>query len=274
LRERASTARITLIRAVFLCRKKRALGAKRGYKSGMTSNCLRFPAWNIPAAVALLAVAGCQSFSDSAPSFAPVGAGARVAEVRGGARWSDASHPWRKLSVGDTLPPGSLIQTALASAADLAVNGAGAGGAAGTRVLLQPDTVLFVEGLPGASAAGAGGDGAELRLHLRLGWLTFTSPTSGPVLPCEIRFANGFVGARGAAFNLRSDGQVTVLRGEVVVKLLNDQPARTITAGNRFDPQTGQVTSVPAGQMVEKPVPPSLVRPPAQPWPPWPTRKY
>ena len=186
------------------------------------------------------------------------------------ARCSDASHPWRKLSAGDALSTGNLIQTALTSAVDIAVEGAG--GTDANRILLQSDTVLFVEELPGALATG-GGD-ASLRLHLRQGELSFTSPPSGKSSLCEIRFATGLAGARGATFNLRSDSQLKVFHGVVVLKSFDDQPARSMSAGNQYDPQTGELTPIPVGHVVDTPTAPTAVRPSPPQWPPWPARKY
>ena len=194
----------------------------------------------------MLAVAGCKLFSGSTPSTA-ISGGTRVAEVHGGVRVTDASRQWRKLTAGDAVATGNLIQTAVESAADIIVD-AGPGNGS-SRVLLQSDTVLAIEGLPGASAS-------ELRLHLRAGWLTLTSPSTGPSPLCEVKFANGFTGAHGATFNIRADGHLKVLVGNVVVKLLDDQPARTIAAGTQFDPKTGEVTTIPAGAAMEQPAPP------------------
>ena len=232
----------------------------------MNSNGFRFTVQLFAAAVVWLMMAGCQSVPEATASRG----GARVAAVRGGARCSDASHSWHKLSAGDTLTTGDLIQTALTSAVDIAVGDAG--GTDANRILLQSDTVLFVEELPGALAT-EGGD-ASLRLHLRLGELTFTSPPSGKGSVCEISFENGLAGTRGATFKLRSDGQLRVFHGVVVLKSFDDKPARTIPAGNQYDPQTGELTPIPVGHVADAPTALPAARPSPPQWPPWPARKY
>lgn len=211
----------------------------------MTFNRLRFFARILPAAALMLAVAGCKMFSDS-PRATVAAVGTRASEVRGGVRVTDASKQWRKLDTGDAVATGNLIQTAMESAADIIVD-AGAGNGS-SRVLLQSDSVLAIEGLPGAGAN-------DLRLDLRSGWLTLTSPSTGPSPLCEVKFANGLAGAHGATFHIHADGHLKVLVGSVVVKLLDDQPARTIASGTQFDPQTGQVTAISAGAAMGRPAP-------------------
>ncbi len=205
----------------------------------MTSSCFRYLA-RAAAAVALLSVvAGCKTFSRSVPTTM---AGAQVAEVHGAVRVTDASRQWRKLAAGDAVQTGNLIQTAVSSAADIIVD------TGANRVLLQSDTVLAIESLPRAGFN-------ELHLNLRSGWVTISSAGGADSPLCEIKFATGLAGSQGATYNLAADGHLKVLAGTVVVKLLGDQPARTITAGTQFDPQTGQVTTIPAGAAMERPAP-------------------
>ena len=238
-----------------------------GKNGGMKSNRFRCAAQFL-AAAGVLVLAGCQSV----PETTPAGPGARVVAVQGRTRCSDASQTWRKVGEGDALLVSNVLQTALASSVDIAV--AVAGSTEADRILLQSDTVLFVEGLPGESVAGGGNDGASLKLHLRMGELTFTGPPSGKGSPCEIRFAKGLAGARGATFKLRSDGQLKVFRGVVALKPSDGQAARTIPAGNQYDLQTGELTAIPVGDTASPLAPPTTVRPVRPSWPPWPTRKY
>jgi hypothetical protein len=231
----------------------------------MKSSCFRGVSLIMAAACALLAVVGCQSYSEPASS-APV---VRVADVRGHARCAAAGQPWRKLSARDTLAPASLVQTAVDSAVDIALEGEAGRAGASYQMLLHSDTVVFIEELPGAFA-----DGAKLRLELRLGSLTFVSPTAGPGPACEIRFTNGVAEARQATFDLRSDGQVKVGRGTVTMKLIGDQPPVIVGAGNQYNPQTGELTQLPANVVVEQPIRTPVARRPAQPWLPVPMRKY
>lgn len=232
----------------------------------MTSPHLRFLFRSAAASVVLLTATGCQMFSGSSGPAAAFTAGSQVAEVHGGVRVTDASRQWRTLRAGDGVRPGDLIQTALESAADIIAGG----GASSSRVLLQSDSVVLLEALPEANAN-------ELRLHLRSGWITLTSPATATGPLCEVRFAKGLVGAHGATFNIHANGHLKVLVGTVVVKLLDDQPARTIAAGTQFDPQTGEVTAIPAGAAMEPPAAaPASSAPARRPLPndpfAWPTR--
>lgn len=176
--------------------------------------------------------------------------GAQAAEVRGAVRVTDASKQWRPLRAGAAVGAGHLLQTAMESAADIIVAG---GGSANARVLMQSDTVIAVQGLPSAAAN-------ELQLDLRLGWLTLTG-TPGPESPlCEVRFPKGVAGARGATFNITAEGHVKVMAGTVVVKMLDDQPARTVAAGMQFNAQTGEISAAPAGNVMPQPAPPPAVQ--------------
>jgi hypothetical protein len=150
---------------------------------------------------------------------------------------------------------------------------AGGGGTAADRILLQADSVLVVEAVPGETAAGAAADTATVKLDLRQGELTFTSPQSGTGPACEIRLATGKASALGATFILRADGYAKVFRGEVTLKASDGQPPRTVPAGNQFDPRTGELTPLPAGEIAAPTAPPRPRGPQLPQWP-WPTRKY
>ena len=238
-----------------------------GKNAGMNSNHLRFTA-QVLAAAAAMTLAGCQSGTETTST----GTGARVAVVQGSVRGRDATHSWRKLNPGDTITVGQLIQTAVTSSADLAV--ADAPGLDADRIILQSDTVVLVEGLPGGAATGGGGESPALKLDLRQGELTFTSPLSGKGPACEIRFAKGLAQARGATFNLGAGGEVKVFRGVVALKSSDGKTARTVAAGNQYDPQTGALSPLPPGETVAPLAPPPARRPPPPLLPPWPTRKY
>ena len=212
-----------------------------------------------------LTLIGCKSV----PETTAAGPGARIVSVEGRARCSDASNSWRKLGAGNTVTTGNLIQTALTSATDIAVPVAG--GSEADRILLEADAILFIEGLPTSLATG-GGD--SLKLHLRQGELKFTSPPSGLGSPSEIRFAKGSIAARGATFDLTAEGVLSVFRGVVTLKPSGDKLARNIEAGNRYDPQTGQLTPIPVGREANtvNSAPAQRLTPPSA--TPWPTRKY
>src|SRR5262245_2823106 len=201
----------------------------------MKSECVRFAAQCL-AAVGLLTLVGCQS----APDTTPAGAGARVVGVEGRARATDASRAWHYLRADDTLSTGLLLQTAVASSLDFAV--AVGSGTDADRILLQADSVLVLEALPQEAAAGATADIATVKLHLRQGELTFTSPQSGTGPACELRLANGLASAHGATFSLRADGHAKVFHGAVALKTSDDNQTRTVPTGNQFDPRTNELT--------------------------------
>ena len=215
-------------------------------------------------AAGVLMLAGCESV----PEVPLAGAGARVVAVDGRARYSDATHSWHKLSPGGSLQSGSVIQTALGSTLDLAIPVAGS--AEADRILLQSDTALSVEALPTT----AGDTNGYVKLQLRKGELTFTSPPSGHGSPCEIRWAKGLASARGATFLLRSEGQLKVFRGVVALKTADEQTARSVPAGNLYDAQTGTLSPLQAGESAASFAPRPVARPQTPQWPPWPTRKY
>ena len=233
----------------------------------MKANGLKLAAQCFVAVVGLV-LAGCKSVPDGGMD----GVGARVVSVQGRARCSSASDSWRKLSTGDPITTGNVIQTALTSTTDIAVPVAE--GTDADRILLPADSVVFIEGLPRASATGDGNGGARLKLQLRQGELNFTAPQTGQGSPCEIRFAKGVISAHGATFNLRADGELKVFRGVVALTLSGDKLPRNIEAGSHYDPLTGGLTTIPAGREVRPPAAAPATRTTLPQWGPWPTRKY
>lgn len=199
--------------------------------------------------VAALMLAGCQS----APKTTATGQGAQVVSVKGAVRCSDVSHPWRKLRAGDALATGNLIQTALSSELDFAVGTASGGDA--DRILLQADSVVVIESLPVELATGTSGGAPVLKLYLREGAMIFTGSPSGAGSACEIRFAKGVATASGATFELRADGSLKVFGGAVALQAAGDNPARSIPAGNQYDPRTGGLSPLSVDRAVAAPAP-------------------
>ena len=236
----------------------------------MKTNGLGFAIQHLVVAAGLV-LAGCKS----APVTAATGRGAQVVSVKGAVRCSDVSHPWRKLRSGDALATGNLIQTALSSALDFAV--AAANGADADRILLQADSVMVIENLPVELATGNSGSATALKLFLREGALTFTGSPSGTGSACEIRFAKGVATASGATFELGADGTLKVFGGAVALKAAGENAARSIPAGNQYDPRTGGVSPLSVDRAVSAqpptPAPTPAPRSTVPPAPGW-QRKY
>lgn len=210
------------------------------------------------AALVALALAGCKSgggsyWSGSTP-------GTRVAEVKGTARCADATRVWRAVHVGDTVVPGTLIQTATESAVDIVVD-MGTGPATASRILVQSDSVVGVEGLPSVNPAAGEPAGKEILLEVRSGWLTFTSGSTNLNPLCEVRTSKGLAGSHGASFNVHANGSIRVFMGTVVMKTFDDQPAKTVGAGMLYDGGTG--TIAPASTQPVEPEP-TLTAPPGE----------
>jgi len=195
----------------------------------------------------------------------------KVVRVKGAARYSTGNNVWQPLKVGETLKPGSILQTAKGSSVDLSfeeqyvaggtssVGGAGPGGGLSKNQLntfrpsteqdmvrLGEDTVVSVDKL---SVVETGSDTiTETELDLRKGRLFGTTKKMSAGSQYKVKIPNGIAGIRGTIYTLGADGAVQVLVGSVVVAYT--QPDGTVVTqvvngGYQYDAKTGQVTPIP-----------------------------
>ncbi len=192
---------------------------------------------------------------------------ATVVRIEGEARYSLGDNVWHPLVVGQTLGPGSVIQSAAEARVDLVL-----GDKIPTRVSPAPDkvgpaadsnvrglisykaqaaqnvirmygnTVLAVDKL---SVSNMGVDAAsDTELDLRQGTIFGSVKKLSAASQYLIKTPNGIAGVRGTTFILGASGAITVIDGSCVISVvINGQTiTQTVTAGQQFDPATGQVS--------------------------------
>ena len=192
-----------------------------------------------------------------------------VSRIVGQAQYSAGDNVWHPLVVGKVLGPGNVIKTAVDSsvgiiigdainahigvgdpkvvpAPDYAVRGLMSAKVIATQnvVTMGSDTVLAIDKL---SVANTGVDAAsDTELDLRQGNITGTVKKLSAASQYLIKIPNGIAGIRGTTFFLSASGVIYVKDGSAVIsEVINGQTiTQTVTAGEQFDPATGQVTQL------------------------------
>jgi len=190
----------------------------------------------------------------------------KVVRVKGAARYSTGNNVWEPLKVGETLKPGSIIQTAKGSSLDISFEdtyvastraGSPPNAAASHMNLFQPmmeqdmvrlgeDTVVSVDKL---SVVETGSDTiTETELDLRKGRVFGTTKKMSAGSQYKVKIPNGIAGIRGTIYTLSAEGVVQVLVGSVVIAYT--QPDGTVVTqvvngGYQYDSRSGQITPIP-----------------------------
>ena len=177
------------------------------------------------------------------------------------------AHP---LTVGQTLGPGSVIQTAVNSTVDIVLgekitdhivtvpdqvalsydsnvrdmvsyNAV----AAQNVIRMEADTVLAIDKLLIAST---GVDAvSDTELDLRKGTIFGNVKKLSAMSKYEIKTPNGIAGVRGTTFMMSANGDITVISGSLVASHVgpNGQITTVVLGpGDQYDPRTGQVTQL------------------------------
>jgi len=214
------------------------------------------------------------SLAASAPAQSTVKQYATVSRIVGQAQYSAGDNVWHPLVVGKVLGPGNVMKTATNStvqiiigdainnhislpvvgdhtvtvgpATDYAVRGLMSSKviAAQNVISMGSDTVLAIDKL---SVANTGVDAAsDTELDLRQGTITGTVKKLSAASQYLIKIPNGIAGIRGTTFFLSANGFIYVKDGSAVIsEVINGQTiTQTVTAGEQFDPATGQVTQL------------------------------
>jgi hypothetical protein len=199
---------------------------------------------------------------------------ATIVRIQGEARYTAGGNVWHPLTVGQTLGPGNVIQTAINAKVDMVL-----GGKIADRIVPAPDkvapatdgnvrsmisykaqsaqnviqmngdTVLAIDKL---SAANMGVDTTtDTELDLRQGTIFGSVKKLSAASIYQIKTPNGMAAIRGTTFILSANGTITVTDGSVVIsEVINGQTVtQTVVAGQQFDPATGQVTTVTTEQL-------------------------
>src|SRR5208283_1553678 len=200
---------------------------------------------------------------------------ATVVRISGDAKYSLGDGKWHPLVAGKILAAGSVIQTGpdttvdiilgkrvlmpqanmvpdrISQAADADVRGLVTykPSAEQNTVRMMEDTVLAIDKL---SVSDTGVDSvSDTELDLRQGAIYNSVKKLSGASQYLIKIPNGIAGVRGTQFYIRDNAECAALKNSLVLSYFPKMAAASGTAaprtvvvgeGNRFDPQTGQVT--------------------------------
>ena len=184
---------------------------------------------------------------------------AKVLRIEGAARYSTGNNVWQTLHVGDSLKPGTLIQTAAHSQVDLVlVEQAGAmRAAAGTMKLkadsskgaAQQDAIRMMENtllaIDKLLITKTGADTVrETELDLRTGRIEGSVKKLTGASKYEVKIPNGVAGIRGTIYSISASGILSVWSGSFVLAIVGPGGITTVVVNEneQYDPATGKVT--------------------------------
>lgn len=154
---------------------------------------------------------------------------AKVARIKGAARYKNGSMDWQKLKAGDLVKPGTLIQTADKSRVDFVMGdgsppaaGPGAGEGLSYQPAVEQNMVRMWEnsllGIDKLTATQTGADVVtETQLDLRAGHIFGMVKKMSAASKYEVKIPNGVAGIRGTVYDISAEGIIKVLSGSVVL---------------------------------------------------------
>jgi FecR protein len=191
----------------------------------------------------------------------PVNQGsAKVARIKGLARYSTGNNVWAPLKVGDVVKPGTVIQTAAKSSVDFVLSegvGPVVRPATSDTFSYQPtaeqnlvrmweNTLLGVDKL---TFTQTGADVVtETQLDLKAGHIFGTVKKLSAASKYEVKIPNGVAGIRGSTYDITAEGVVKVLVGMAVLSYLGPNGAvltQVIMGLQEFDARTGVLSTLP-----------------------------
>jgi len=208
-------------------------------------------------ALAMVSTLAAQSVTEGA---------AKVIRLKGDARYKIGSGEWLPLKVGDTVRPGTLIQTAGGSRVDLALGEGSAPATPSTpspmmsyqpaaeqnAVRLWENTLMGVDRL---TATKTGADVVtDTQLDLKAGHITGSVKKMSAASKYEVKLPNGVAGIRGTLYDITAEGLIKVLTGSVVLAYVgpNGQVVTQLINGmQQFDARTGVLSPLPGGTASE-----------------------
>jgi hypothetical protein len=197
-----------------------------------------------------------------------------VVRIVGEARYSLGDGVWHPLVAGKILAPGAVIQTGhdatvdiilgkkilmpqadplpdrVSLAADSDVRGfvSYKPSAEQNAIRLMGDTMLAIDKL---TVSDTGVDTvSDTELDLRQGRIYCSVKKLSGASQYLIKIPNGIAGVRGTLFVMDASGYVGVLKNSVVLSIIGSDGKPTtvvVGEGTQFNPQTGQMSPLPAG---------------------------
>jgi hypothetical protein len=200
--------------------------------------------------------------------------------MQGEARYAGGDNVWHPLTVGQTLGPGNVIQSAPKAKVDIVLGDKIIGHIAPfpdkvapavdanvrdmisykaiaeqNVIRMEGDTVLAIDKL---SAANMGVDTkSDTELDLRQGTIFGSVKKLSAESNYLIKTPNGIAGVRGTTFMMSANGVVTVISGSMVASHVgpNGQVTTVVLGpGDQYDPGSGQTThlTTPELQLAEQ----------------------
>jgi hypothetical protein len=195
---------------------------------------------------------------------------ATIVRIEGEARYSPGDNTWHPLTVGQTLGPGNVIQTAADSKVDIVlgdkitdqiapvpdtvalshdsnVRGMVSYKAVAEQnvIRMESDTVLAIDKLlilnTGVDAV------SDTELDLRQGTIFGSLKKLSAASTYQIKTPNGMAAIRGTTFMMSANGNITVISGSMVASHVgpNGQISTVVLGpGEQNDPATGQTTQL------------------------------
>jgi hypothetical protein len=195
----------------------------------------------------------------------------KVVRIKGAARYSAGNKTWQPLKVGTILKPGSVVQTAADSYADIVLNedatadavsmphpaatpasaAASGGGGGGNKaaehdvVRVQSDSVL---GLDKLTATDTGADRVtETELDLRTGSIFCSVKKQAAASRFEVKLPHGIAGIRGTFTLIFANGNIICGTGSVVSASTDDAgkvTTKVVPGGSQLNGATGQTSPI------------------------------
>jgi|ERR1043166_550670 hypothetical protein len=176
-----------------------------------------------------------------------------VRAILGSAKYSSGGGVWAPLKVGQTLRPGSTIQTAADSTVDCFL------GANGPVVRVTPDTTMAFDKLGVTKTEGE--SVIDTELNLSSGRILGNVKKLAAASKYEVKVPNGVAGIRGTDYEVRvtpnANGTFTVtvtcVTGQVVAAVVVDGTTRTAVLGDKqtWNSTTGKIVALTREQINE-----------------------
>jgi hypothetical protein len=195
---------------------------------------------------------------------------ATIVRIEGEARYSAGDNVWHPLTVGQTLGPGNVIQSAPKAKVDIVL-----GDRIPQRIAVAPDkvapavdakvrdmisyqakaeqNVIRMEGntilaIDKLQIGNTGVDAvSDTELDLRQGTIFGSVKKLSAASQYLIKTPNSIAGVRGTTFTMSANGDLTVISGSMVVSHTgpNGQVTTVVLGpGEQYDPNTGQTTQL------------------------------
>jgi len=196
---------------------------------------------------------------------------AKVARIKGAARYTTGNNVWQPLSVGAVVKPGTLIQTssepgsfvdlilgdgdapmprAMATAAASSDSRSHTPNVEQNIVHLFENTILQIDKL--ATTETGADTVTDTQLDLQRGRVFGNVKKMSAASKYEVKLPNGVAGIRGTIYTLSASGVVQVLVGSVVIAYVGadgNVVTQPVMGGQQFDARTGQITAIPDGDL-------------------------